>query len=257
MSVSKIEWVRNPDGVTHGWSWSPVVGCRHGCSYCAAREIARRFPAVSRTILSEHGFRQDYCIQCQTFEPHTHWERELPKFRKPTTVFIGFMCDLWGDWVPEEWIQDVLDKVWVRTTDIFITLTKNPYPYRYRTFPANLWYGATIDTEEQSVNILDAMCTNKSKQRFVSFEPLLQDIPLRGRFEQELFAHLSCVIVGPLNHRGPAVTRREWVEHIIEAAEAARVPVFMKNACLKPRAFVDGKCFTEPEMRRELPWVKG
>ncbi len=30
-----IEWAR--------WSWNPVTGCRHGCDYCYARDIANRF----------------------------------------------------------------------------------------------------------------------------------------------------------------------------------------------------------------------
>ncbi len=30
-----VEWA--------SWTWNPVTGCKHGCPYCYARDIARRF----------------------------------------------------------------------------------------------------------------------------------------------------------------------------------------------------------------------
>ena len=35
MNKTKIEWC--------DYTWSPVTGCKHGCSYCYARKIAERF----------------------------------------------------------------------------------------------------------------------------------------------------------------------------------------------------------------------
>ena len=247
MSTSKIEWVLNPDS-TPGFSWNPVVGCEHNCSYCYAREIARRFPAKPWPHMC--------CNNCVTFTPHTHWERKLPRFRKPATVFIGAMTDLWGDWVPAEWIQRVLDMVASRPQDVFLTLTKAPWNYhKFPTLP-NLWYGVTVDYGHTDVlKITATMRRLQTTKAFLSFEPVLSD-PQAQCIDMDALKWYQIVIVGPLNHRGPAVTRREWVEHIVKAAESAGVPVFMKNKCLDPRAFVDGKCFTESEMRRELPWVK-
>ncbi len=41
MNRTNIEWVRNEDN-TQGYTWNPVVGCRHGCEWCYARKIAAR-----------------------------------------------------------------------------------------------------------------------------------------------------------------------------------------------------------------------
>jgi len=34
MGQTKIEWC--------DYTWNPVVGCKHGCSYCYARRFAER-----------------------------------------------------------------------------------------------------------------------------------------------------------------------------------------------------------------------
>ena len=37
MNRTGIEWT--------DFTWNPVTGCKHGCPYCYAREVANRFPA--------------------------------------------------------------------------------------------------------------------------------------------------------------------------------------------------------------------
>jgi protein gp37 len=166
------------------------------------------------------------------------------------------MCDLWGDFIPAEWIQRVLDTVASRPQDTFLTLTKAPWNYHKFPPPANLWYGVTVDYGHKDVlKITATMRRLPTTKTFLSYEPVMS-APQAQCVDIGALRWYRLVIVGPLNHRGAPVTRREWVEHIIEAAESAGVPVFMKNKCLDPRAFVDGKCFEEKEMRRSLPWVK-
>jgi len=105
-----IEWAT--------WTWNPVTGCRHGCPYCYARDMAARF-------YGENGH-----------EPKFHPERlSAPANTKPPkpsapigerNVFVCSMADLFGEWVPQEWIDAVLEAVRAAPLWNFLFLTKNP-----------------------------------------------------------------------------------------------------------------------------------
>src|SRR5215831_10653251 len=85
-----IEWAR--------WSWNPVTGCEHNCPYCYARDFAERFYP-------------------QGFVPTIHLDRFSAPYRKvplEAATDISFrniitcsMADLFGQWVPKEWIEAV------------------------------------------------------------------------------------------------------------------------------------------------------
>lgn len=86
------------------WSWNPVTGCLHGCDYCYAREIATSerakaaYPAGFTPLF--HHERLD--APANTTIPAAH--RDDPAYRR---VFVCSMADLYGRWVPDEWIEQV------------------------------------------------------------------------------------------------------------------------------------------------------
>ena len=84
---------------TIGWadkSWNPVVGCKHGCNYCYAKKMNDRFKWIK-----------------EWDKPKFFKERlqEPFKVKKPSKIFVGSMCDLFGDWIPEEWIEVSLMRI--------------------------------------------------------------------------------------------------------------------------------------------------
>ena len=98
-------------------TWSPICGCMHNCVYCWARRIARRF--------------KHRCRRCYNFIPHLHEER-LNRFPKSGVVFVSDMGDMWGSWVPDEWIIRVLEAIkpyWEKPNLIWFFETKNPARY--------------------------------------------------------------------------------------------------------------------------------
>lgn len=207
MNKTKIEWVVDPDG-SPGYTWNPVTGCRHGCEYCYAEKIAKRFkghfkPTFYRTRL-HHPFKR----------------------KKPTTFFVGSMSDLFGKWFPDTVIEDVLKTAWQCTQHKFLFLTKNPKRYKNFEFPSNCWLGTTVTSMD------DAWRINKMRKldnNFLSCEPLLGDLSgadLRG---------IKWIIIGSLNRNGRAVpmdkggTRKEWVEALVEEADIRDIPVFVKD----------------------------
>lgn len=120
-------------------TWNPVVGCRHGCIYCWARKLAET--KLKGTKRYKTGFLPML------------WPEELDKFFSARDcVFVSDMGDLFGKWVPYEWINSVVDRISTMDAD-FLLLTKNPI--RYLDFPAfisdncidNCILGCTIESD--------------------------------------------------------------------------------------------------------------
>lgn len=115
MNNSKIEWC--------DMTWNPVTGCLHGCPYCYARRIAERFggrldDGNKLHDLKIKSYRKDKQGKLRYdpfpfgFEPTFHRYRldEPQRVRKPQTVFVCSMADLFGDWVPDEpcpWLDEL------------------------------------------------------------------------------------------------------------------------------------------------------
>jgi len=211
------------------FTWNPVKGC-HGpegegpCSYCYARDIA--------TGIYPDGF-----------EPRFYGGRlsQPMRMREPQRIFTVSMGDLWGPWVPTEWIREVIQVVRTCKQHRFITPTKSPLGMRAffnegeRSIPENLWLGVSVDYPgtEGRIEILPA--PEWGGGRFVSMEPLLGLIPratLRPLLEA---AGIGWVIIGPLSIRKDpgrkAIIVQPKAEAVREAALAAMdlgIPVYMK-----------------------------
>lgn len=126
MKKTKIEWCDS--------TWNPVTGCLHGCEYCYARAMAKRFPAVY-----PNGF-----------EPMFYKDR-LNQFDncKGRNIFVCSMGDLFGDFIPDEWIEKVLDKCEQNQQHNYLFLTKNPERYWDILMGFRLPYQKTLGLEQQ------------------------------------------------------------------------------------------------------------
>jgi len=120
-------------------TWNPVVGCKHHCygDDCWAAIMARRLRHLSQY---QHGF------DCPAL-----MEEELDKkFRAGDVVFVSSMGDLFGEWVPMEWILRVADAMRKSPDVTFFLETKNPI--RYFAFlgilPYNVIFSTTIETNK-------------------------------------------------------------------------------------------------------------
>ena len=122
MNKTKIEWCDS--------TWNPVTGCRHGCPYCYAQRIAKRYGGwtTSGKKTTDNFFKDPPELQGPLllkrndgkvvnapypfgFTPTFHRYRldEPSKKTKGQTIFVCSMADLFGRWVPTRWIVEVLD----------------------------------------------------------------------------------------------------------------------------------------------------
>ena len=252
MLKSTIEWCDT--------TWNPVTGCRHGCKYCYARRIAERFgsmkfPTDELHVLNEqmvHITKEGRIAASPYpfgFEPTLHRYRleEMKRKKRPRTIFVCSMADLFGEWVPTRWIVEVLDTCLAAPQHRYLLLTKNPGRYleldKLALLPhgENFWYGSTVPDETAQAMYPKAEDINT----FWSMEPLLGPVDIT---ESEGLP--QWIILGAMTGPGSAKRqpKREWVEDIVRAADASEIPVFMKDSLLP--------IVGEAGMRRELPWEK-
>ena len=240
MNKTKIEWCSH--------TWNPVTGCFHGCPYCYARGIARRFGGHT-DILHAAEHQEEYegealhdlespLVNGETkaaypfgFEPTMHRYRlnQPERVEEPRTVFVCSMSDLFGKWVPLSWIRDVLDACQRAPQHRYLFLTKNPTRYLELDHLAllphgeNFWYGSTATNPETS-----PMAWAEEYHTFVSIEPLLGPF---GNPRPGALHDIDWIIVGAEtgNRKDKVVPRREWVDQIAAFCAENDIPVFYKD----------------------------
>lgn len=209
-----IEWAR--------FSWNPVVGCKHGCKYCYARDIAIRFYKTFEPQFLEYRL----AAPGNMGDP----KGELNK------VFVCSMADLFGSWVPAEWIQKIIDVVAKHPKWRFLFVTKNPVRYSEFQWPENAWLGATIDEQSRVDSSVAALKNVKAKVKFFSCEPLREKIDFSNLKEV-----VDWVIIGSQSKSTGAPAMQPewtWVETILFSAREAGVDVYFKpNLTVRPKEY--------------------
>lgn len=246
-SKTKIDWCDS--------TWNPVTGCLHGCEYCYARKIAERFstekknkrPYLPVLDVPTRRVRTKPEPYPYGFKPTFHRYKldEPQKWKKPRNIFVCSMADLFGEWVPDEWIQEVFKACDAAPQHRYIFLTKNPHRYYdliekgILTEHDNWWLGSTIDGDSAKKKRFQEWGYNS----FTSIEPLLEPIYVGlGSFGSDKW-----VIIGAEtgNRKGKVVPDRSWIDLIVSAANITRMKVFMKESL---------RAIMGDDFRQELPW---
>lgn len=224
MNKTKIDWCDS--------TWNPVTGCLHGCEYCYARGIAERFGGKQKyaNIFEENepviGADGKALAYPHSFSP-TLLRYRLNDYanKKGRNIFVCSMADLFGDWVPDSWIEEVFDACNKAPQHNYLFLTKRPERYvelaekGILRSSENMWYGWS-ETKEVPHKLFSLP---KGTNTFVSVEPLLE--PVRPSLE-------NWIIVGAeTGSRKDKVTpKREWIEQIVEDCRKYEIPLFMKSS---------------------------
>jgi len=188
------------------------------------------------------------------FQPtfHKYLLDKPQRWKKPQTVFVCSMADLFGDWVPDEWIEEVFAACDAAPWHRYMFLTKNPKRYALLREqgirpPDDSWIGTSCTTDSQAIKGTYelAKCWNVNASWFVSLEPILERM---SREAVEDLSVMDWLIIGAeTGHReGKVIPQKAWIDEICEEADARETPVFMKESLLP--------IVGEENMRRELPW---
>lgn len=222
MAKTKIEWC----DVTLNCFW----GCLKGCSYCQARNMARRF---GRCIGEARGYSEEVIQRMVNFRPVFLEDQlaQISKLKKPSRIFVSFMGDPFGAWNVAEAMDLVLDATRAHPQHTFIMLTKQPQNLRrWSPFPDNVWPGVSVTNQamhnEASLLLLDLDAWVK----LISYEPLLEHI----RVHPYDLVGVQWVIIGQQTPiRARTTPKPEWIGEIVRAADTMHIPVFLKDNLLE------------------------
>jgi protein gp37 len=204
-----IDWAK--------WSWNPVTGCEHGCKYCYARDIANRF--------YPEKFEPTFRPERLAAPLNTTIPKSLDREPGRNKVFVCSMADLFGDWVPQEWIDSILDVCKNTPKWTYIFLTKNPKKLATVDWPKNAWVGTTVDCQSRVDAAQKAFADISASVKFLSCEPLSEKL---------IFTDISVfdwVIIGARSKSSnmPAMMPKgEWIVSLLTQAWKAGCQVYCK-----------------------------
>lgn len=224
-----IEWT--------DYTWNPIAGCFHACAWimpdgkianCYAEDVANKFG----TSAYKHGFE------------HHYWKPDLFKqpaqVKTPSRIFVGSMADVFGHWVPQEQIEQVLSVVEANPQHQFQFLTKNPKRLKQFKFPDNAWvgisappthmWGKQLNSFQQQTWLqasLAALDNCDASIKWMSIEPLSFDMAWILEREQ---AELQWAVIGAASN-GAKIYQPDpvWVENMIIQLQSTNTPIFFKG----------------------------
>lgn len=211
-----IEWAK--------WTWNPVTGCKFGCKYCYARDIANRFNA--------NGFEPTFHENRLTAPTDTKVPKEAATSIGYKNVFVCSMADLFGMWIPQEWIDKVMATVRENKQWNFLFLTKNPKRLVDIDFPDNCWVGTTVDVQERVSPAIEAFKQVRATVKFLSCEPLQEHLEF---CDMSMFDWI--IIGGRSRSTGmpEGQPEWEWVEDLLTQARKDDLSVYFKpNLKVRP-----------------------
>lgn len=222
-SNESIEWAL--------WSWNPVTGCEHNCPYCYARDIADRFYEAKFTpSIWPNRLR----AARNTIYPAEKINKSLQDGSRTgrvravglKNVFVCSMADLFGRWVPKEWIEAVLKEVRENKQWNFLFLTKFPIRLSEFNFPDNAWVGTTVDCQARVKNAEKAFSKVQAGVKWLSCEPLIEPL----QFED--LSMFDWVIIGGASRSTKTPEWEppsEWVVDLDKSAREAGCQVYHKS----------------------------
>lgn len=262
MNKSKIEWCDH--------TWNPITGCRHNCSYCYARRMTARFAGDVRLnkmakkdyslVPAADGGEDLYVLDVpmmnETGNPlvypfgfdstYHRYRLDYPKkLKMGNNIFVGAMADIFGSWVPDSWIEEIMKVCAENSIHNYLFLTKNPARYIQYGVPTgqqNLWFGTTItgsaDVDRIASLIIDA-------NTFVSIEPLREQLSKEDI--KAICKIADWIIVGAETGRSKnkVIPKFDWIKDIVREADSIPVPIFMKDSLIP--------IVGEQNMRRDFP----
>ena len=213
---SHIEWTEA--------TWNPVRGCTKisaGCKHCYAARFAERFRGVKG-----HPYSQGFDLRLVP-----EMLNEPLRWRNPKKIFVNSMSDLFHAAVPDEYIASVVEVMLKGDWHKYQVLTKRSKrmskllnsKLNFAAEFKHIWWGVSVENRKQGLPRIADLQEAKCAMRFLSIEPLLEDL---GSLN---LSQIDWVIVGGESGPGARPMQKDWVLSIFEQCRAGGIPFFFKQ----------------------------
>ena len=220
-SQSSIEWTDS--------TWKPVRGCTKispGCKHCYACTFAERFRGVPG-----HPFEQGFDLRLvpEKLDEPLRW-------KKPRKIFVNSMSDLFHKDIEDDYICRVADVMLEANWHTYQVLTKRSERMRdllntklaSAAKAPHIWWGVSVEDKKYGVPRIAHLQAAKVAVRFVSAEPLLEDlgsVNLKG---------INWLIVGGESGHGARPFQYDWARNLIRECKRQQVACFVKQVGRQP-----------------------
>lgn len=200
------------------------------------------------------------------FSPTFHRYRlgEPQSWKKPRNIFVCSMADLFGEWVPDGWIREIVEACDAAPQHRYLFLTKNPS--RYKELDSLVHWPTFEDTDIEKSRpymMLGASATNDAQMKvaydsdadWVSIEPIHERL-LPEWFVSSIgsddgkcieFRRWEWVVIGAEtgNRKDKIIPKKEWIQEIADICLQEGTPVFMKESL---------RGLMGSDFKQEFPW---
>ena len=243
MAQSTIEWTEA--------TWNPTTGCHKisaGCRDCYAEIMTRRLKAMGQPKYAA-GFNVVKTHEVELATP-LGW-------KKPKTIFVNSMSDLFHKDVPLSFIIQVFAVMKQCPQHTFQVLTKRAERMcdfsPVLDWPPNVWMGVSVE-DNRVTDRIDYLRNSDAKTKFLSLEPLIGPLPNLN------LTRIDWVIVGgESGRRQPRPMREAWVQDIRQQCEVAGVSFFFKQwGGTDKKAsgrLLNGRTYDEMPVQQSTSWI--
>jgi len=294
MNPTTIEWTLNPDS-SPGFTSNPFTGCLGpkgdgiNFHYCYAKKLANgrlkeRYLANEHVLMPFPKTEASKSGRLNPFYPR-FWPERLKDLdvKSPKGIFVCDMADWCAPWLPMAWKEALMAAIRRNPQHRIYLLTHQPQELqKWSPFPENCFVGGTVTNKGEYPQALAGLNAIGARVKYISFEPLLGRIPVLFSYAFDK-NDIQWLIIGAmtgrrndliqLSNRYPDLTlmpyrrmwtlqpRKEWVKEVVNAADKARIPVFLKDNLkpLFPETFRDREYAAPPfftpdwDYRQEMP----
>jgi protein gp37 len=251
MRDSKIEWTDDTENIieVEGGGFYCVKVSR-GCKHCYAESFNKRVCAIKGVEPYEYKHMKEPPKLVLREDRMAGWARQKRGRRK----FVASMTDVFGEFVPDEWVFKLLDAMIAAPQHIFQVLTKRSKRMRNSVndyceargidvLPQHIWLMVSVEDQDAVSRVVDLVATRCSI-RGLSVEPLVGDVNLclpqdvlhvwedgflNQLFGVKLISFIHWVIVGGESGSKAEPMKPTWAYSLKRQCEINDVPFFFKQ----------------------------